>query len=213
MFSSVGRLRLTERKSRGKVLKPLQGMHFAENRSSAAFNSLDPTMEAKLISVDGERSIRLKKDVTIVGRKRGICDIFIDRSSISKLHCMIVKTDGLLFIRDLGSTNGTKVNGQRVIRGALLPGDELAFANAKYKVHLGPDDPEMVEQDAATEVMLSLPRRHHEEERMDDDSGDVQPVELSDDDHDDVVPVGHYSSASDVRLLTDSEAAAADHDD
>lgn len=166
-------------------------------------------MEAKLISVDGERSIRLKKDITIVGRKRGICDIFIDRSSISKLHCMIVKTDGLLFIRDLGSTNGTKVNGQRVIRGALLPGDELAFANAKYKVHLGPDDPEMMEQDAGTEVMLTVPRRDHEEDRM-DDSGDVQPAELPDDDHDDVVPVGHHSSASDVRLLTDSEAGDAD---
>jgi predicted component of type VI protein secretion system len=149
-------------------------------------------MEAKLISSDGERSIRLKKDVTIVGRKRGVCDIFIDRSSISKLHCMIVKTDGLLFIRDLGSTNGTKVNGQRVTRGALLPGDELAFANAKYKVHLGPDDPDMVEQDAGTEVMITLPpRRRHEEARLDEDE---------------VVVSSSRPSQSDVRLLSDSEA-------
>lgn len=164
-------------------------------------------MEAKLISTDGERSIRLKKDVTIVGRKRGVCDIFIDRSSISKLHCMIVKTDGLLFIRDLGSTNGTKVNGQRVTRGALLPGDELAFANAKYKVHLGPDDPDMVEHDAGTEVMLAIPKREHNEERMDDDSdGDVRPARRVDvNDSNDVVPA-RLSSQSDVRLLTDSEA-------
>ena len=153
-------------------------------------------MEAKLISVDGERSIRLKKDVIIVGRKRGVCDIFIDRSSISKLHCMIVKTDGLLFIRDLGSTNGTKVNGQRVTRGALLPGDELAFANAKYKVHLGPDDPDMVEQDAGTEVMIQMPpRRQHQEARLDNDEGD-----------DNVLHAGHHSSSqSDVRLLSDKE--------
>lgn len=166
-------------------------------------------MEAKLISTDGERSIRLKKDVTIVGRKRGVCDIYIDRSSISKLHCIIVKTDGLLFIRDLGSTNGTKVNGQRVTRGALLPGDELAFANAKYKVHLGPDDPEMVEHDAGTEVMIALPRPQHEEARMDaddDDDDDVRPNKQRSDDSDDVVPVARQSSESDVRLLTDSEA-------
>lgn len=163
-------------------------------------------MEAKLISTDGERSIRLKKDVTIVGRKRGVCDIFIDRSSISKLHCMIVKTDGLLFIRDLGSTNGTKVNGQRVTRGALLPGDELAFANAKYKVHLGPDDPDMVEHDAGTEVMLAMPQRHHEEDRLDEDSdGNVRPAKIDVNDSGDVVPMGK-SSQSDVRLLTDSEA-------
>lgn len=162
-------------------------------------------MEAKLISTDGERSIRLKKDVTIVGRKRGVCDIFIDRSSISKLHCMIVKTDGLLFIRDLGSTNGTKVNGQRVTRGALLPGDELAFANAKYKVHLGPDDPDMVEHDAGTEVMIALPKRQHDEDRMDDDSdGDVRPAKVSYSDSGDVVPM-EKASQSDVRLLTDSE--------
>ena len=40
----------------------------------------------------------------------GRTNIVVDRGSISKLHCLIVKTDGLLFIRDLGSTNGTKVN-------------------------------------------------------------------------------------------------------
>lgn len=169
-------------------------------------------MEAKLISTDGERSIRLKKDVTIVGRKRGVCDIFIDRSSISKLHCMIVKTDGLLFIRDLGSTNGTKVNGQRVTRGALLPGDELAFANAKYKVHLGPDDPDMVEHDAGTEVMIALPKRQHQEDRMDDSDGDVRPAKISYSDSGDVVPMGK-ASQSDVRLLTDSEARDNEADD
>jgi pSer/pThr/pTyr-binding forkhead associated (FHA) protein len=110
-------------------------------------------MLAKLISIDGDRPIVLSKDVTIVGRKRGVCDVYIDRSSVSKLHCVIVKTDGLLFIRDLGSTNGTKVNGQRVTRGALLPGDELAFANARFRVYLGPDESAEVPQDERTEMM------------------------------------------------------------
>ena len=109
-------------------------------------------MQAKLVSVDGNRPINLTKDVTIVGRKRDVCEILLDRTSVSKLHCLIVKTDGLLFVRDLGSTNGTKVNGQRVTRGALLPGDELSFANAKFRVHMGPDEPEGG-QDEATEIM------------------------------------------------------------
>lgn len=110
-------------------------------------------MLAKLISIDGDRPIVLGKDVTIVGRKRGVCDVYIDRSSVSKLHCVIVKTDGLLFIRDLGSTNGTKVNGQRVTRGALLPGDELAFANARFRVFLGPDEPADPPKEERTEMM------------------------------------------------------------
>ena len=95
-------------------------------------------MHAELVPLDGGKPVVLTRDTTVVGRKSDVCDLVIDRDSISKLHCLIVKTDGLLFIRDLGSTNGTKVNGQRVIRGALLPGDELAFAGSKYRVVLGP---------------------------------------------------------------------------
>ena len=95
-------------------------------------------MHAELVPLDGGKPIVLSRDVTVVGRKNSTCDVILDRDSVSKLHCLIVKTDGLLFVRDLGSTNGTKVNGQRVIRGALLPGDELSFAGAKYRVILGP---------------------------------------------------------------------------
>jgi pSer/pThr/pTyr-binding forkhead associated (FHA) protein len=56
---------------------------------------------------------------------------------VSKLHCVVVMTDGLLLLRDLGSTNGTRVNGQRVRRAALLPNDTLAIANMKYIVKFG----------------------------------------------------------------------------
>ena len=98
-------------------------------------------MHAELVPLDGGKPIVLRRDLTVVGRKETVCDLLLDCDSVSKLHCLIVKTDGLLFIRDLGSTNGTKVNGQRVIRGALLPGDELAFASAKFRVVLGPTRP------------------------------------------------------------------------
>ena len=53
---------------------------------------------------------------------------------------MLVKTDGLLVLRDLGSTNGTRVNGTRVRRAALLPHDNVSFANFHFKIHLGPED-------------------------------------------------------------------------
>lgn len=140
-------------------------------------------MLAKLISMDGDRPIVLSKDVTVVGRKRGVCDVFIDRSSVSKLHCVIVKTDGLLFIRDLGSTNGTKVNGQRVTRGALLPGDELAFANARFRVYLGPGEPEAPARAERTEMMTA---------QIDDS------INLDED-------LDGLGSASDVRLLDDDD--------
>jgi predicted component of type VI protein secretion system len=97
-------------------------------------------MRAQLIPLDGTAPININKDLTLVGR-RDQCDVRLAHQTISKMHCMIVKTDGLLFLRDLGSTNGTRVNGQRVRRAALLPNDQLAIAGHKFRVALGPDEP------------------------------------------------------------------------
>ncbi|MFK7819236.1 MAG: FHA domain-containing protein [Planctomycetaceae bacterium] len=141
-------------------------------------------MHAQLIPNDGSAPITLRRDITLVGRKTGLCDLIIDRSSISKIHCILVKTDGLLFVRDLGSTNGTRVNGQRVTRGALLPGDVLSFSSVKYKVHLGPDLPEdvgVVDESAEPTEMIRL--------------FDDPPEKFLDSD----------SSHSDVRILSDSD--------
>src|SRR5438874_12578170 len=96
-------------------------------------------MRAELIPVDGTVTIVVEKDLTLVGRQEG-CDLRIQHKSVSKMHCVIAKTDGLLLLRDLGSTNGTRVNGQRVRRAALLPNDLLGIASFKFRVHFGPDD-------------------------------------------------------------------------
>lgn len=117
-------------------------------------------MLAQLISIKGDRAIRITKDITVVGRRPEVCDLVIPSDSISKIHSVISKTDGLLFVRDLGSTNGTRVNGQRVTRGALLPGDELSFASIKFKVHLGPAPASVAEEvghDDRTEVIGQIP--------------------------------------------------------
>ena len=97
-------------------------------------------MLAQLLPVKGGDPITLDRPVTVVGRSSRICDLRIDDTRVSKLHCILVKTDGLVYMRDLGSTNGTRVNGQRVLRGALLPGDQISFSGAVYQIHLGPDD-------------------------------------------------------------------------
>jgi predicted component of type VI protein secretion system len=95
-------------------------------------------VRAQLVPVDGSATIEIIKDMTLVGRKED-CDLRLPHKSVSKLHCVVVKTDGLLLLRDLGSTNGTRVNGQRVRRAALLPNDLLSIASFKFRVHLGPD--------------------------------------------------------------------------
>ncbi|MBO09849.1 MAG: hypothetical protein CMJ68_03715 [Planctomycetaceae bacterium] len=114
-------------------------------------------MQARLVSLDGQVSVPLNNDINVVGRKEGICDVLLDRGNVSKLHCLIIKTDGLLLVRDLGSTNGTLVNGQRVSRGALLPGDELSFASLKFQVQFGAGVDGEVSPADRTEVMPLVP--------------------------------------------------------
>jgi pSer/pThr/pTyr-binding forkhead associated (FHA) protein len=97
-------------------------------------------MRAQLLPLDGSPPVEITKDLIVVGRKEE-CDLRLDHKSVSKMHCVLVKTDGLLLLRDLGSTNGTRVNGTRVRRAALLPNDQLTIANFKFRVHLGPDEP------------------------------------------------------------------------
>jgi putative nucleotidyltransferase with HDIG domain len=55
--------------------------------------------------------------------------IALDHTAVSRFHCKITSENGQYFVRDLGSTNGTYLNGRRITRERLSPGDELIIAN------------------------------------------------------------------------------------
>ncbi len=93
-------------------------------------------MRVRLIPADGSAPVDLTRDVVLVGRGED-CDLRVDHKSVSKRHCVLVRTDGLVLLRDLGSTNGTRVNGTRVRRAALLPNDQIAFANFRFTLVFG----------------------------------------------------------------------------
>jgi pSer/pThr/pTyr-binding forkhead associated (FHA) protein len=109
-------------------------------------------MRVQLVPVEGGEAIEIAKDLVLVGRKDD-CDIQLDHKSVSKQHCVIVKTDGLLLLRDLGSTNGTRVNGQRIRRAALLPNDQLNIASLRFKVSFSADAEPAVEPNEYTQQM------------------------------------------------------------
>lgn len=137
-------------------------------------------MRAQLIPVDGGPPVDLVKDLTVVGRKED-CDLRLDHKSISKQHCVIVKTDGLLLIRDLGSTNGTRVNGQRVRRAALLPNDQLSVAGVRFRVHLGAGEPvpapgDYTMQMDAADVAAILKKKEEEEKDQSSEEFPALPI-------------------------------------
>jgi predicted component of type VI protein secretion system len=90
-------------------------------------------MPAQLLALDAGPSILLDKPILLLGRHPE-CDIQIDSRKISRRHCCIAQVSDYLIVRDLGSTNGIRINGLRVIEGRLAAGDELTIGNNRYKV-------------------------------------------------------------------------------
>jgi hypothetical protein len=67
----------------------------------------------------------------VVGRDPE-CDVRIDSPRVSRLHCCLIEVGGAVQVRDLGSTNGVRINGRRMESGWLRPGDEFSVAHLPY---------------------------------------------------------------------------------
>jgi pSer/pThr/pTyr-binding forkhead associated (FHA) protein len=90
-------------------------------------------MPIQLIPVTDGPTIVLDKPVLLVGRHRE-CDVRLESVKISRRHCCIAQVNGSVVVRDLGSTNGVRINGKPVLQGRLRPGDELTIANLRWQV-------------------------------------------------------------------------------
>lgn len=76
---------------------------------------------------------------TLVGRSKE-CDLSLAAAHLSRRHAELSIRDGLMYVRDLGSANGTYVNGQRVTEARVKRGDELRFDTLSFGVIGPPDD-------------------------------------------------------------------------
>jgi pSer/pThr/pTyr-binding forkhead associated (FHA) protein len=90
-------------------------------------------MPTHLLSLTDGPSILVDKPILLFGRHQE-CDVQLQSKKVSRRHCCLAQVTGYLIIRDLGSTNGVRINGERVPEGRLYPGDELQIGNFKYQV-------------------------------------------------------------------------------
>jgi pSer/pThr/pTyr-binding forkhead associated (FHA) protein len=75
---------------------------------------------------DGSVTFRLPAgSVKTIGRSPG-AEFIVDAALVSRLHCQLTATADALQVKDLGSTNGTFVNGKRVKAAELREGDRLS---------------------------------------------------------------------------------------
>lgn len=103
-------------------------------------------MEVALVRVtaEGETTrVVLNKDRTVIGRQEG-CQLRIPIAGVSRSHCEVVVRDGSITVKDLGSSNGTFVNQDRVTEQPLAPGDLLSVGGQVFLVQVN-GEPEEIE--------------------------------------------------------------------
>lgn len=93
-------------------------------------------MPARLVALDEGSDIALDRAMIVVGRHPQ-CDARLDSLRVSRHHCCMTQDHGDVVVRDLGSTNGIRINGLRVETGRLRPGDELSIAHIRYRLDNG----------------------------------------------------------------------------
>ena len=89
----------------------------------------EPLVFTKLIVNTGPESgkaFNLNKSSIVIGRRED-CDVVLSDTSISRSHARLELHRGGYTIYDLGSTNGTRVNGEKITSKALMPGDKITF--------------------------------------------------------------------------------------
>ncbi len=86
--------------------------------------------------------ITIHRPVLMIGRHLE-CDVRIDQPKISRRHCCLAIAYDRVLVRDLGSRNKIRVNGQVVDEARLEAGDELAIGPLLYRLELLEEQPEI----------------------------------------------------------------------
>ena len=125
---------------------------------------------------DGERrSFSIARDMTVIGRRED-CDLRIPLGEVSRKHCRLVRDGDTLKLEDLGSSNGTFLNGSTVQEALLSPGDTIQVGPVVFVVQIDgepPDEELRPVTMAAAEEPMSLG-----EEGLDEDTPTLDPDAL-----------------------------------
>lgn len=100
--------------------------------ASPAVQRSQPTVTVEVVSGE-HKGMRLSAVMPcILGRKD--CDLVIADGLISRRHARLEQIDGVVMIEDLGSTNGTYLNGTQIKRAPLTPADRFALGETALRL-------------------------------------------------------------------------------
>ncbi len=87
---------------------------------------------AFLIESETMRQFELSGATQIIGREPSACQVVLQNPGVSRQHARITHDGNAWILTDLGSTNGTCIDGRRIHESYIYAGDTLTFGNASF---------------------------------------------------------------------------------
>jgi adenylate cyclase len=99
-------------------------------------------MPLRLTSPDGSKAYELRDGVPLIVGRAPTCDLPVFDPTISRRHAELLSDGFEVALRDMGSSNGTFVNGTKVAKGTVRAGDLVAFGKVTFRLEShGPPTP------------------------------------------------------------------------
>lgn len=142
-------------------------------------------MDANLVLFNRQgqkKQIPLKEGITVIGR-RPDCDVRVPIMRVSRKHCRIVFKGGKATIQDLGSTNGTFVNDDRIMEREITAGDVLTVGAVKFTLQvdgkpkeIAPPETDYMDEHDPDATGYHQSDTQMENEETDESMDDVNPL-------------------------------------
>lgn len=90
----------------------------------------------RLLPFNDDVPLEVASKSVVLGRSRYGCDVRVNHPSVSRRHCELTWLADALFVRDLDSRHGTRINGQLIHESVLRSGDELSLGACRFLIEL-----------------------------------------------------------------------------
>lgn len=171
-------------------------------------------MKVKFKVVGGKsdgKEIPVPGDQFIIGREEG-CQLRVGSDAISRKHSCLFKKDGALFIKDLGSRNGTVVNGTKITAETQLnSGDKLAIGPLQLEVLIEYDlaGDKLAKVKDVKDVVARTVQKAEAKAKASEDELDLLAMMNADDDEDEETETQKFS-LDDIKVVKNATELAAD---
>lgn len=128
-YALLGPVEVRFRTSDAEMTGQLQVEASNQRGAAAPATAASPTPEHPILDIDGEKWL-LTEPVTVIGRGSE-ADIVVDDSGVSRRHLELRITPTGVIATDLGSTNGTWVEGHRIDAATLVDGNQVVIGRTR----------------------------------------------------------------------------------